>query len=180
MNTWDAIGYAASALVLTTFGMRSIIPLRVVAMCSNLVFIIYGLGLDLIPIWSLHAALLPMNAWRLVEALGAQKRVGLQVLHRAAHDDEPVIGGSTIRWLSTHAASNIECRLLPSIGSMETVVMNKPEPKPTKSVGPVDASNHSAGSRPVLLLTWSLDPTTRKLVGRWSVEGSNVSLAAAA
>jgi CRP/FNR family transcriptional regulator, cyclic AMP receptor protein len=69
MNTWDAIGYVASALVLTAFGMRSIIPLRVVAMCSNVVFIIYGLGFDLTPIWSLHAALLPMNAWRLVQAL---------------------------------------------------------------------------------------------------------------
>ena len=73
MNIWDAIGYVASTLVLTAFGMKSIIPLRVVGMCSNLVFIIYGLGLGLTPIWSLHAALLPMNAWRLIEALrGAQ------------------------------------------------------------------------------------------------------------
>jgi hypothetical protein len=73
MNTWDAIGYVASTLVLTAFGMKSIIPLRVVAMCSNLVFIIYGLGLGLSPIWSLHAALLPLNAWRFVEALGVRK-----------------------------------------------------------------------------------------------------------
>jgi hypothetical protein len=73
MNTWDAIGYMASTLVLTAFGMKSIIPLRVVAMCSNLVFIIYGLGLGLSPIWCLHAALLPLNAWRLVEALGAPR-----------------------------------------------------------------------------------------------------------
>jgi CRP/FNR family transcriptional regulator, cyclic AMP receptor protein len=70
MNTWDAIGYVASTLVLTAFGMKSIIPLRVVAMCSNLVFIVYGLGLGLSPVWCLHAALLPLNAWRLVEALG--------------------------------------------------------------------------------------------------------------
>lgn len=74
MNTWGALGYVASALVLTAFGMRSMIPLRVVAMCSNLVFIIYGLGLDLTPIWSLHAALLPMNAWRLVEALEVDRK----------------------------------------------------------------------------------------------------------
>jgi CRP/FNR family transcriptional regulator, cyclic AMP receptor protein len=70
MNTCDVIGYVASTLVLTAFCMKNIIPLRVVAMCSNLVFIIYGLGLELTPVWSLHAALLPMNAWRLVEALG--------------------------------------------------------------------------------------------------------------
>jgi hypothetical protein len=72
VNIWDAIGYVASTLVLTAFGMKGIVPLRVVAMCSNLVFIIYGLGLGLSPIWSLHAALLPLNAWRLVEALGAE------------------------------------------------------------------------------------------------------------
>jgi CRP/FNR family cyclic AMP-dependent transcriptional regulator len=71
MDTWDGIGFVASALVLTAFGMKSITTLRVVAMCSNLVFIIYGLGLGLTPIWILHAALLPLNAWRLAEALGA-------------------------------------------------------------------------------------------------------------
>ena len=73
MHTWDTIGFAASTLVLAAFGMKSMVPLRVVAMCSNLVFIVYGLGLGLTPIWSLHAALLPMNAWRLVEALGGRK-----------------------------------------------------------------------------------------------------------
>jgi len=82
MNIWDAIGYVASTLVLTAFGMKSIIPLRVVGMCSNLVFIIYGLALGLTPIWSLHAALLPMNAWRLVEALGGAQAVGAQLLRR--------------------------------------------------------------------------------------------------
>jgi len=65
MHSWDVIGYVASTLVLTALGMKKIIPLRAVA-----VFIIYGLGLGLTPIWSLHAALLPMNAWRLVGALG--------------------------------------------------------------------------------------------------------------
>ena len=89
MNIWDAIGYVASTLVLIAFGMKSIIPLRVVAMCSNLVFIIYGLALGLTPIWSLHAALLPMNAWRLVEALGGAQAVGAHLLRR-----RPVMGQS--------------------------------------------------------------------------------------
>ena len=86
MHTWDAIGYVASTLVLTAFGMKNIVPLRVVAMCSNVVFIIYGLGLGLTPVWSLHAALLPMNAWRLVEALGGAQAVGAHVLRQAVDD----------------------------------------------------------------------------------------------
>jgi len=87
MNTWNVIGYVASTLVLTAFGMKSIIPLRVVAMCSNLVFIIYGLGLGLTPIWSLHAALLPMNAWRLIEALRGAQAFEAHVLRQAADDE---------------------------------------------------------------------------------------------
>jgi hypothetical protein len=87
MHTWDVIGYVASTLVLTAFGMKNIIPLRVVAMCSNLVFIIYGLGLGLTPVWSLHVALLPMNAWRLVEALGGAQAAGEHVLRQTADDD---------------------------------------------------------------------------------------------
>ena len=93
MNTWNVIGYVASTLVLTAFGMKSIIPLRVVAMCSNLVFIIYGLGLGLTPIWCLHAALLPMNAWRLVEVLRGAQALEAHVF-RHGTDDEPMLWGS--------------------------------------------------------------------------------------
>jgi hypothetical protein len=92
MHTWDIIGYVASTLVLTAFGMKNIIPLRVVAMCSNLVFMIYGLGLGLTPVWSLHAALLPMNAWRLVEALGGGQAVGAHVLRGMAASAIAVTG----------------------------------------------------------------------------------------
>jgi hypothetical protein len=100
MNAWDAIGYVASTLVLTAFGMKGIVPLRVVAMCSNLVFIIYGLALGLTLIWSLHAALLPLNAWRLVEALGARKLLEHAGFARRLMD-EPTAGGSMRRQAST-------------------------------------------------------------------------------
>ena len=65
----NAIGFVASALVLAAFCMKEIIPLRFVAVCSNVAFLIYGLALGLIPVWLLHAALLPINCWRLWEGL---------------------------------------------------------------------------------------------------------------
>jgi len=65
----DAIGYLASALVLAAFCMKEMIPLRVVAVCSNIAFLIYGLALGLAPVWLLHAALLPINCWRLWEGI---------------------------------------------------------------------------------------------------------------
>src|SRR5688572_17773435 len=69
MSLWELIGYLAAALALAAFYMREIIPLRVAALCSNLAFIAYGLALGLVPVWLLHALLLPINGCRLLEAL---------------------------------------------------------------------------------------------------------------
>jgi hypothetical protein len=65
---WDACGYVASGLVLAAFYMKDIVPLRIVALSSNLAFIAYGLALGLTPIWLLHALLVPLNGYRLMEA----------------------------------------------------------------------------------------------------------------
>jgi hypothetical protein len=65
ITLWDAAGYLASGLVITAFCMKNIIPLRLAAITSNIAFLVYGIGLGLIPIWLLHAILLPVNGWRL-------------------------------------------------------------------------------------------------------------------
>ena len=41
----DAAGYLASGLVVMAFCMKDIIPLRVVALTSNIAFLIYGIRL---------------------------------------------------------------------------------------------------------------------------------------
>ncbi|HEV2630562.1 MAG TPA: hypothetical protein VGV41_18185 [Pseudolabrys sp.] len=64
----DAWGYAASSLVLMTFCMKRMVPLRIVAICSNLAFFAYGLLLHLMPILLLHALLMPINLVRLLQA----------------------------------------------------------------------------------------------------------------
>ena len=69
MTIWDALGFIASALVLLAFYQRRMIPLRAVALGSNVAFIAYGLALGLAPVWLLHAVLLPVNASRLTQAL---------------------------------------------------------------------------------------------------------------
>jgi hypothetical protein len=61
----DAAGYIASALVLATFSMRSMIPLRITAIASNIAFISYALVAHLHPILALHTMLLPVNLFRL-------------------------------------------------------------------------------------------------------------------
>ena len=67
MNATELLGYLASLLVLATFCMHSMLSLRVLAIASNLAFIGYAALAGIHPVLVLHALLLPMNAWRLVE-----------------------------------------------------------------------------------------------------------------
>jgi hypothetical protein len=73
--TWPQfLGFLASGLVLLTFAMRTMAPMRVAAIASNLAFIAYGLSLGLTPVWLLHGILLPLNAWRLLEQRPRRRR----------------------------------------------------------------------------------------------------------
>ena len=74
MPLTELLGYAAAALVLATFSMRSIAALRSVAIASNLLFITYASAQGLLPVLMLHALLLPLNVWRLCELASAAGR----------------------------------------------------------------------------------------------------------
>ncbi|TAJ85220.1 cyclic nucleotide-binding domain-containing protein [Reyranella sp.] len=67
MSSGEIFGYIASALVFATFYMRTMLPLRVVALASNVAFITYALIDGLTPILILHGALLPLNLLRLLQ-----------------------------------------------------------------------------------------------------------------
>jgi CRP/FNR family transcriptional regulator, cyclic AMP receptor protein len=71
----EYVGYVASALVLWTFCARTMLPLRIIALGSNLAFIAYGALLGLYPVLLLHCILLPLNGWRLSQILLLGKRV---------------------------------------------------------------------------------------------------------
>ena len=64
----DLIGYVASALVVLTFYMREMVPLRAAALCSNICFLTYVASLELGPV-IVHATLIPINVWRLIQEL---------------------------------------------------------------------------------------------------------------
>lgn len=66
------MAWLAALLVFTAFFMKTIVPLRVLGIGSNIVFILYALlGIHhgifdkVLPILVLHAALLPLNLFRL-------------------------------------------------------------------------------------------------------------------
>jgi CRP/FNR family transcriptional regulator, cyclic AMP receptor protein len=65
----------AGALVLIGTGLKTMIPLRWLAIGSNLGFVAYGAIHPSYPMLLLHAALLPINVYRLVEMLRLTRRV---------------------------------------------------------------------------------------------------------
>jgi hypothetical protein len=66
----NLLGYTAATLVLATFCAKSMVTLRVLALCSNVAFVIYAIAASLWPILLLHAVMFPLNLVRLWEALG--------------------------------------------------------------------------------------------------------------
>lgn len=71
----ELIGYLASLLVFSTFYMKTMIPLRSIAIASNVAFISYGYLAGLYPVFLLHVVLLPLNTWRLYQMLKLVARV---------------------------------------------------------------------------------------------------------
>jgi len=61
----NLLGYAASLAVLASFLMRSMVPLRLAAILSNVLFISFGYIAHIHPVLLLHTALLPINIARL-------------------------------------------------------------------------------------------------------------------
>jgi ABC-type glycerol-3-phosphate transport system permease component len=68
------IGWLASSLVFATFCAKRMLPLRGLAITSNLAFIGYGYLDALWPIVILHAAMLPVNVICFREAFLATSR----------------------------------------------------------------------------------------------------------
>lgn len=67
MDTAEGLGYLALVLVVASSSMRTMVPLRVLSIASNLTFIGYSLAEGLLPLLILHSLLLPINSIRLFQ-----------------------------------------------------------------------------------------------------------------
>ena len=82
MSVAEMAGYLAAFLVFLTFYMKTMVPLRVIGICSNCAFITYGYLGGLYPVLILHLILLPLNGLRLHEMLQLTRQV-----REATHGD---------------------------------------------------------------------------------------------
>jgi CRP/FNR family cyclic AMP-dependent transcriptional regulator len=75
MSAIDIAGYVAAALVFLTFAMKTLLPLRIAAIASNVAFVLYAYLAELAPILVLHGLLLPLNIWRTWEQLQLRRSI---------------------------------------------------------------------------------------------------------
>jgi len=101
-------GWSSAVLVFSSFFMKTMVPLRMVAICSNVSFITYALlGLKygvfgrVYPILVLHAALLPLNVIRLRQQKGLQRAV------REASAEETIRALVPYMQTETHASGEV-------------------------------------------------------------------------
>jgi CRP/FNR family cyclic AMP-dependent transcriptional regulator len=85
MSWVELLGYTASAAVLASFCMSTMIPLRILALASNVLFMLYGYFDGLLPVLLLHAILLPVNLLRL-----AQFQRLIRDMRKAGRKDLPI------------------------------------------------------------------------------------------
>jgi CRP/FNR family cyclic AMP-dependent transcriptional regulator len=76
------LGYIAAAFVFATFSVKTMVPLRIIAVVSNVLFLAYGYLHPAYPVLVLHLALLPLNIWRLHQMLTLVRET------KAATDDD--------------------------------------------------------------------------------------------
>jgi len=82
MSQADLLGYIAAGFVFVTFWMKTMVPLRILGIGSNIFFIAYGYLAAAYPPLLLHVFLLPLNVVRLREMMQLIKQV-----ERAASGD---------------------------------------------------------------------------------------------
>jgi CRP/FNR family transcriptional regulator, cyclic AMP receptor protein len=75
MRPSEVVGYIAASLVFATFWMKTMVPLRLVGIASNLFFISYGILEEANPVLLLHCMLLPLNLFRLRQMQSLVKEV---------------------------------------------------------------------------------------------------------
>lgn len=71
MDSWliEAIGFGGTLFTVASYGMRTIIPLRIAGIVSSLLFIGYGWAIQSWPILLMEFVILPLNSIRLYQVL---------------------------------------------------------------------------------------------------------------
>jgi len=59
----EALGYLASALVILSLTMRSVVRLRIISLCGSVAFFVYGLMIESPPVMVTNGCIAVINVW---------------------------------------------------------------------------------------------------------------------
>jgi hypothetical protein len=76
----EIVGYAASALVVASLAMTSVVRLRAISLLGSVVFVVYGALLPSVPIVLTNGAIAALNVWFLSRELGGKRDLGAVVV----------------------------------------------------------------------------------------------------
>lgn len=80
LNGNEVVGYVASALVVLSLTMTSVVRLRLISLAGSLVFVVYGVLIESIPIMVTNAAIAVINVWFLRSELGHRRGLGASLI----------------------------------------------------------------------------------------------------
>ena len=76
MSTTEVIGYVASALVVLSLAMTSVVRLRLISLAGSVVFVVYAVLIESVPIVITNVAIACLNLWFLRNELGGRRDLG--------------------------------------------------------------------------------------------------------
>lgn len=75
MTLVEALGWAGAAMTIVTYAMRTMVPLRIAAITSNVLFLIYAIMIGSVPLIVMDLLLLPFNIWRLAQIFALRRQI---------------------------------------------------------------------------------------------------------
>jgi hypothetical protein len=80
MSTTELVGYLASALVVLSLAMTSVVRLRMISLVGSVAFVAYGVLIESVPIVLTNIAIAMLNVWFLRNELGGHRALGAVVV----------------------------------------------------------------------------------------------------
>ena len=76
----EIVGYVASALVVLSLTMSSVVRIRTISLAGSVVFVVYGVLIGSVPIIVTNAAIAGINLWFLRAELGLHRDLGASLI----------------------------------------------------------------------------------------------------
>jgi hypothetical protein len=79
-SSTELVGYVASGLVVMSLAMTSVVRLRAISLVGSLIFVVYGVLIESVPIMVTNVAIAALNVWFLRAELGGKRNLGATVV----------------------------------------------------------------------------------------------------